>query len=67
LLFYDPFQPEQIIEGQRKQRTLYYQRLDNPPGYYLFSVGQDGKPFTLDDVLPPLSPDMPGMRHPPKR
>lgn len=63
-LFYDPLQPAQIIGAHRKQRTLYYQRLNNPSGYYLFSVGADGKPFTADDVLATKSNSLPGLRLP---
>jgi len=64
LLFDDPSQPAQIIGGSSKQRTFYYQRFLNPPGYFLFSVGADGKPFTSDDVLPTKSKALPGLRLP---
>jgi len=64
LLAYDPFQPTQITKGYAKQPTFYYQRLSDPSGYYLFSVGEDGKPFTSDDVLPTPSKALPGLRLP---
>jgi tetratricopeptide (TPR) repeat protein len=67
LIAYDDTQPSQGSGGFVRQPTFFYQRVSTPPGYYLFSVGQDGKPFTPDDVLPPLSPEVPGLRHPPKR
>ncbi len=66
LLAYDPFQPTQVVKGYAKQPTFYYQRLSDPPGYYLFSVGEDGKPFTSDDVLPTPSNSLPGLRLPSK-
>ena len=66
LLAYDSFQPIQTIRGFAKQPTFYYQRLSDPPGYYLFSVGEDGKPFTPDDVLPATSKALPGLRSPSK-
>lgn len=64
LLAYDIFQPTQVIKGYAKQPTFYYQRLSDPPGYYLFSVGEDGKPFTPDDVLPVPSDALPGLQLP---
>jgi tetratricopeptide (TPR) repeat protein len=67
LLAYDDTQASRVSGGFVKQPTFYYQRLSVPPGYYLFSVGKDGRPFTMDDVLLPLNPDLPGLRHPLKR
>jgi len=64
LLAYDFFQPTQVVKGYAKQPTFYYQRLSDPPGYYLFSVGDDGKPFTADDVLPVPSDALPGLQLP---
>lgn len=66
LLTYDPFQPTQITKGYVKQPPFYYQRLSDPPGYYLFSVGKDGKAFTSDDVLPTPGKALPGLRIPSK-
>jgi hypothetical protein len=66
LVFYDPSQPGQVVGGLTKQKTFYYQRLRNPSGYYLFSVGEDGKAFTPDDVLPAKSKELPGLRLPNK-
>jgi hypothetical protein len=65
-VFYDPSQPGQVVGGWTKQKTFYYQRLSNPSGYYLFSVGEDGKAFTPDDVLPAKSKELPGLRLPNK-
>lgn len=67
LLAYDDTQASRVSGGFVKQPTFYYQRLSVPPGYHLFSVGKDGRPFTMDDVLLPLNPDFPGLRHPLKR
>jgi hypothetical protein len=64
LVFYDPSQPGQVGGGLTRQKTFYYQRLSNPSGYYLFSVGEDGKAFTPDDVLPAKSKELPGLRLP---
>jgi hypothetical protein len=64
LLFYDPSQPGQVVGGLTKQKTFYYRRLSNPSGYYLFSVGEDGKAFTPDDVLPAKIKELPGLRLP---
>jgi hypothetical protein len=66
LLAYDPFQSTQVTKGYTKQPTFYYQRLSDPSGYYLFSVGEDGKPFTSDDMLPAPSNALPGLRLPSK-
>jgi hypothetical protein len=36
-----------------KNSNYYYSRVDS--GYFLFSAGYDGLPFTSDDVLPKVS------------
>lgn len=43
----------QKIDMKNKNPLYYYQVSDS--GYYLFSVGFDGKPFTNDDILPKIS------------
>jgi hypothetical protein len=35
----------------------YYELINNANGYYLFSSGIDGVPFSKDDILPDLSED----------
>lgn len=50
----------------REQRTFSYQRLADRSGYTLFSVGEDGKPHSADDVWPPASTAWPGLRPSPR-
>jgi len=51
VFIYDPIL--QKIDMKNKNPLYYYQVCDS--GYYLFSVGFDGKPFTNDDILPKIS------------
>ena len=62
----DP-QPSKPSGGIEQQPILYYQRLTTPSGYYLFLIGDDRLPFTVDDVLLPKGHGFPGYRYPPKR
>lgn len=43
----------QKMDMNNKNTGYYYQVSDS--GYYLFSVGFDGKPFTNDDIFPKIS------------
>jgi hypothetical protein len=63
---FDYTQPQKIASGKSIQPNYYYQRVGNPPGYYLFAVGLDGKPFTADDVRLESPSAFPGLRQPPK-
>ena len=48
--------PIQVINNDLEESTdFYYQQVDS--GYYLFSSGLDGIPFTNDDILPELGKD----------
>lgn len=38
-------------------RNYYYQLIEDGQGYYLFSSGFDGVPFSEDDILPEISKD----------
>lgn len=38
-----------------KPQLFYYERTADGTGYYLLGRGEDGKPFTDDDLLPDLS------------
>ncbi len=41
--------------GQKEgSKTFYYELTDGGNGYYLFSVGPDGTPFTGDDLQPAI-------------
>jgi hypothetical protein len=45
---YDPT----VVSVKGKQRLFYYELSADGSGYYLRGVGQDGVPFTADDLLP---------------
>lgn len=48
---YDPT----VVSVKGKQRLFYYKLTQDSSGYYLRGVGQDGVPFTADDLLPEVA------------
>jgi len=45
------------FESHLGTQLFYYERTTDGTGYYLLGRGEDGVPFTADDLLPDLSPD----------
>jgi hypothetical protein len=47
--------------SSKKPHYFYYELLPDSSGYYLLSLGADGKPFTKDDILPEVKGDKGGI------
>ena len=46
--------PSSINRASKQEDSFYYKLSDNHKQYYLLSVGEDGQPFTEDDILPDI-------------